>query len=42
MKGENEKERQYLFYQVMTTLSVHKISNNHTYKDAVEILRQYL
>ena len=42
MKGENEKQRRYLFYQVMTTLSVHDITNNHTYKDAVEILRRYL
>ena len=42
MKGENEKERRYLFYQVMTTLSVHDITSYHTYKDAVEILRRYL
>jgi hypothetical protein len=42
MKGENEKERRYLFYQVMTTLSVHHLTNYHTYKDAVEILKRHL
>jgi hypothetical protein len=42
MKGENEKERRYLFYQVMTTLSVHELSDYHTYKDAIEILKRHL
>lgn len=42
MKGENEKERRYLFYQVMTTLSVHQLTNYHTYKDAIEILKRHL
>jgi hypothetical protein len=42
MKGENEKERRYLFYQVMTTLSVHELSDYHTYKDAFEILKRHL
>jgi hypothetical protein len=42
MKGENEKERQYLFYLVMTTLSVHELSDYHTYKDAFEILKRHL
>jgi len=42
MKGENEKERRYLFYQVMTTLSVHELAEYHTYKDAIEILKRHL
>lgn len=42
MKGENEKERRYLFYQVMIILSAYNLSNMHTYKDAVEILKRHL
>jgi hypothetical protein len=42
MKGENEKERRYLFYQVMITLSAYKLSEIHTYKDAFEILKRHL
>jgi len=42
MKGENEKQRRYLFYQVMTTLSAHELADYHTYKDAVEILKRHL
>jgi hypothetical protein len=42
MKGENEKERRYLFYQVMTTLNVHELAEYHTYKDAIEILKRHL
>ena len=42
MKGENEKERRYLFYQVMTTLDAYNLSNMHTYKDAIEILKRHL
>ena len=42
MKGENEKERRYLFYQVMIILDAYKLSNMHTYKDAIEILKRHL
>jgi len=42
MKGENEKERRYLFYQVMIILNAYKLSNMHTYKDAIEILKPHL
>jgi Ring finger domain len=42
MKGESEKERRYLFYQVMTTLDAYKLSNMHTYQDAIEILKRHL
>ena len=42
MKGENEKERRYLFYQVMITLSAYNLSEIHTYKDALEILKRHL
>ena len=42
MKGENEKERRYLFYQVMITLSAYNLSEIHTYKDAFEILKRHL
>lgn len=42
MKEENEKERRYLFYQVMIILDAYKLSENHTYNDAFEILKRHL
>jgi hypothetical protein len=42
IKRENEKERRYLFYLVMTTLSAYELKIYHTYKDAFEILKRHL